>query len=288
MQEAILDTENLEDEEFDSPLLTTFRNANIANFIIHEACQLFYKTYKKKWIPFSFIEFYFEEYKRNDFLSKNFLEPFFKIYTEADTLPLINNYTNCHYSVITDKKNKNSQLHYYINDSYYLFCNMEKNEHLGMFDPTLYKELGSISQNMKDNDELITTKDAYEYFMLKKFIIDKDRKVKFKETQKKAIEETKNDVSNIVLVGTQTEVPKQNGKVTKIFFPKLSLPSPYPILIDKSRINSEHRVKKLLRADTQIKIINKFRFNGVKYTAAFIEKRKAAKKPQKRKFDFDF
>ena len=33
---------------------------------------------------------------------------------------------------------------------------------------------------------------------------------------------------------------------------------------------------------------HEYKFNGVKYTVSFIEKRKAAKKPKKRKFDFDF
>ena len=91
-----------------------------------------------------------------------------------------------------------------------------------------------------------------------------------------------------ILVGTQTEVPNQKGKVVKVFFPKLNLPSPYPILNEKSRVNSEHRVNSILRADKQIKLTNKYKFNGVQYTVSFIEKRKAANKPTKRKFDFDF
>ena len=100
--------------------------------------------------------------------------------------------------------------------------------------------------------------------------------------------EIKKDPSNVILEGTKTELPQQSGKVVKVFFPKLSLPSPYPILLDKSRINSDHRAKKFARTDKQVKIINNHQFNGVKYKLAFIEKRKAAKKPARRKFDFDF
>ena len=159
---------------------------------------------------------------------------------------------------------------------------------LGMFDPPLYKEIENISQHLENNDELITLKEAYEYFMLKRYVLDNDRKVELKQAQIKAIEESEKDASNVVLIGTQTDLPTQSGRVTKIFFPKLSLPSPYPILLDKSRINSEFRAKRFTRTDKQIKIINKYHFNGVKYNLAFIEKRKAAKKPPRRKFDFDF
>ena len=288
MQGKMIQDDFIDDNEYESPLLNTVRNANIANLIIHEACQTYYNIYKSTWIPLSFIDFFFEEFKRYDFMGKTFLEPFFKIYQEVDTLSLVDNYTHCHYSVIVGKKNKNNELHYKIVNNDYLQCEMYKQEYLGMFDPALYKELEFITKHLNGGDELVTTKETYEYFMLKRYVLDKDRKVELKEAQQKAIQEIKNDSSNIVLEGSKTELPQQTGKVVKVFFPKLSLPSPYPVLLDKSRINSDHRAKKFARTDKQVKIINQHHFNGVKYKLAFIEKRKAAKKPAKRKFDFDF
>ena len=129
-----------------------------------------------------------------------------------------------------------------------------------------------------------------EYYMLKKIILSQDEKKTL--TIKAGITEP---ITTIVpkkedaeLVGSTASLPEQKGKVNKIFFPKFILPSAYPILVDKSRINSTHRAKKILKTDKQIDIINKKQFNAVKYNVGFIEKRMAAKKSTKKKFDFDF
>ena len=281
----------LEEEEYESPLLGTMRNANIANFIIHEACKKYYNLIKNKWLPLSFIDFYFEEYKRYSFMSKNFLEPFFMVYQEIDTLSLVENYYHCQYSAISGKRKIKSEQHYLVEDNYYLSCNIADNDILGMFDPLLYQDLGQVSKHLENSDELVSIQDNYEYFLLKRYVLDEDRKVELKKAQKKAILEAKKELEedkSPILVGAQTEVPNQKGKVVKVFFHKLNLPSPYPILNEKSRINSDHKAKNVLRADRQIKLINKYKINGVKYSVSFIEKRKAAKKPARRKFDFDF
>ena len=181
-----------------------------------------------------------------------------------------------------------SEQHYLVEDNYYLNCNIADNDILGMFDPQLYQDLGKVAKHLEESDELVSIKDNYEYFLLKRYVLDSERKVELKKAQEKALLEAKKEDTSPILIGSQTEVPNQKGKVVKVFFPKLNLPSPYPILNEKSRINSDHKAKKVLRADKQIKLINKYKINGVKYSVAFIEKRKAAKKPPRRKFDFDF
>ena len=279
----------LEDEEYESPLLGTMRNANIANFIIHEACKKYFNLIKRKWLPLSFIDFYFEEYKRYSHMSPTFLKPFFEIYHEIDTLSLVENYYHCQYSAILGKRKIKSEQHYLLEDNYYINCNIADNDILGLFDPQLYSDLGKVSKHLESSDELVSIKENYEYFLLKRHILDEDRKVELKKAQEKAIVEAKKEeINSPILVGSQTYIPKQKGKIVKVFFPKLNLPSPYPILNEKSRINSDHKAKSVLKADKQIKLINKHKINGVKYSISFIEKRKAAKKPQKRKFDFDF
>ena len=278
------------DEE--SPLLHTNRTANIASFIVHEACRNFYKDFKSRWIPSSFIEFYFEEYKRYGFLSEKFLIPFFKIYKNIDIPALVNHYYHCQYNVIVAKRKTRSDMFYLIEKNYYLDCNIADNDILGIFDPDLYKDLGLIANHLSSSDELVTINEKYQYFMLKKYILKTDNNKEIKKAQKIALkkieEENKLESQQTVLVGTQTKLPSQKGKVIKVLFPKLSLPSPYPILLDKSRINSEHRARHFLRTDKQVKLMNNYKINGVKYHISFIEKRKAAKKPAKRKFDFDF
>ena len=291
-----------EEEEYEVPILNTMRNVNIANFIIHEACKTYFYNFNKKWVPLSFVEFYFHEYKRYNFLSPNFLTPFFELYNDVDLSVLIDNYYQSQYNVIVGKKNSRKELYYLIEQSYYLDCNLSDNDILGMFDPKLYSDLGLIAKHLTTSDELVSLNDNYEYYMLKRFVINSDKKSNLNKAQKKAVkntlfeqeieqeieEEQPKVQDNEILVGTQTEVPNQKGKVVKVFFPKLNLPSPYPILNEKSRVNSEHRVNSILRADKQIKLTNKYKFNGVQYTVSFIEKRKAANKPTKRKFDFDF
>jgi len=279
------------EDEYESPILNSFENINIANFIIHEACKSYYSNFNKKWVPLSFINFYFEEYKRYEFLSPNYLVPFFKLYKEVDVPALIDNYYQAQYNIIVSKRTIKSQLHYLVEDNYYLHVNLADKNVLGIFDPKLYKNLDLITQHLSNSDELVSLQDNYEYYLLKQYVINSDKNAKLNKAQTKAAIQTSEDnttITNEVLVGTQTDLPKQKGKVFKMFFPKLNLPSPYPILNNKSRINSEHRSKKFAKVDKQIEIINHYKFNGVKYNVSFIEKRKAAKKPPKRKFDFDF
>ncbi len=271
-----------------STLLHTYTNSNIASFITHEACKKYFETFNSQWVPISFIEFYFEEYKRYDFMSKEFLTPFFKLYHTDDIPDIIQNYYNSHYSVIKRKMNKQEEIHYYIENNYFLNCDLHHSNVLGDFDPDLYRNLGFIAKHINNSDEMVTLKETYEYYMLKKTIISQDNKKNKANTQTVdplVLEEKR---INTQLVGSKSEIPNQKGKIVKLFFPRFNLPSPYPILLDKSRINSTHRAKRFVRVDEQIDIINTLQFVGVKYTVGFIEKRNAAKKPAKRKFDFDF
>ena len=283
MQQSIIE---IPESEYSSPILEDLRLTNISNFIIHEACKTYFKNFNSKWIPASFINFYFEEYKRYSLLPNTFLTKFFEVYQDIDIPSLVDNYYHWHYSVIVAKKNTKTETLYLMQNSYYLNYDLHEPTVLGMFDQKLYGELGNFCEHFKNSDELVSVKENYEYYMLKKIVLQSKVKIEITPAQKEALEQEK--INNTVLVGEQTEVPEQKGKVVKIFFPKLTLPSPYPILLDKSRINSEHRIKHILRADRQLDLICKYKFNGVKYTVAFIEKRKVAKKKTKRKFDFDF
>jgi len=285
--------------DLDDVLLYSETNSRIANFITHEACQKYFNEYKSPWIPLSFIEFYFEEYKRYAFMSPEFLEPFFNLYTTKDLDAIIENYYNARYSLITKKSTKKHETYYYITKNEYFSVNLYERSFLGFLHEALYKNIEIISNHFKNRDELLTLKETYEYYMIKKTILsyDSSNKSEFYKlfNSKKSIKaEAKEPVKpqeqtkSSVLVGNSTELPQQKGKVFKLFFPKLNLPSPYPSSQDKSRINSNYRIKKLLNPDKQVTIINHHKFNGVKYSIDFIEKRKAAQKPARRKFDFDF
>ncbi|MBR2909638.1 MAG: hypothetical protein IKC11_04755 [Clostridia bacterium] len=289
--------------DLEPTLLDSQRNINIANFITHEACQKYYRIYNKQWVPTSFIEFNFEEYKRYRFMSTNYLRPFFDIYKPEDLGAIVENYYNSNYSIIKKKSNRNDELCYYIDVRFYIDAKLSDPDMLGKFDEPLYKNLDNISKHMDKSDEILSLKEIYENYMMRKIVLGhkvknsnkrlidetisslEAREKQLAEAQKEQKEEIKPDK---MLVGEKSAIPNQKGRVVKMFFPKLSLPSPYPILTDKSRINSEIRSRRFASPDKQITLINKYKMNGVKYSTGFIAKRKAAQKPPKKKFDFDF
>lgn len=278
-------------DDSEESLLASQRNSSIANFITHEALKKYYELYKRRWVPMSFIEFYFSEYKSYEFLSKTFLKDFFSLYTTEDIPSIVENYMNCYYCLIVKKENKKDELCYFISDRDYMFVRLSDEDVLGRFDPELYKNLENITIHMEKNDELITLKEMYESFMIRKVVLSYKPNIKpssIKTSAKVAPSVTKAvDISDAMLVGNKSDVPNQKGRVVKLYFPKLALPSAYPILLEKSRINSDHRASRFMPTDKQVTLINKYKFNRVKYRQGFIEKRKAASKP-KRKFEFDF
>ena len=105
-------------------------------------------------------------------------------------------------------------------NSYYLNYDLHEPTVLGMFDQKLYGELGNFCEHFKNSDELVSVKENYEYYMLKKIVLQSKVKIEITPAQKEALEQEK--INNTVLVGEQTEVPEQKGKVVKIFFPKLT------------------------------------------------------------------
>ena len=214
--------------DLEPSLLDSQRNINIANFIVHESCQKYYNIYKSQWVPISFIEFMFEEYKRYEFISTGFLKPFFETYTPDDTTAIVENYYNSNYSLIKKKANRNDEVCYFIETRFYIEAKLSDINLLGRFDPELYKNLDHISSHMEKSDEILSLREIYENFMMRKIVLSRKSKITpaANTTAATATESPKEDLTNKVLVGSQTDMPNQKGKVVKLFFPKLSLPSP--------------------------------------------------------------
>lgn len=91
-----------------------------------------------------------------------------------------------------------------------------------------------------------------------------------------------------LLTGRMIELPVQKGKVVNIIFPELPLPCDYPTLIEKSRVNTEMKVKKFMTASDELNLVNNFRFAQIKYSLDFINKRKVIAYDLKRASRFDF
>lgn len=275
-------------------LLTSLEGSSIADFITHEACRTYFSLYKKNVIPSSFIQFIFNEYKNYTQLANSDIKKFFSFYKNEDIPMIIVNYQRDKFSVIKDKKEKTNETYYVIDTKKYIDMNFADNGVYGFTNPDLYSALNNIRDHIINSDELLSIKALYEKYMMREFLIEESqvRKRRYAFGAKSSAIATKANATlideNNRLVGKAVEMPDQKGKVTKVFFPKLTLPTAYPTTQTKNRITKKVYIKKLMRADDQIKLINTKRINGVKYTQKFIDKRKELVKPEKKKFQFDF
>lgn len=274
-------------------LFSSFKNVAISNYITHESVKTYHEVYNKTWIPESFIEFTFEEYKKYAFHSTKDIQEFFRLYSDSEISLILTNYMNSEFSIINKKRSRSGE-HVYHVDTFL------GNQNLSLGDPnvngytnkSLYTALNNISHHIKNSDELVSIKELYEKFSLKRYLktteVEKQSSITPKAS-KVAQNEIKKETST-VLVGEKSTIPVQKGKVTKMFFPKLNLPSAFPTSQEKSRVNSEKTVRRFMKTDNQVALINKYQFNTVKYHTSFIDKRKHAqnKKSTKRKLDFDF
>ena len=294
-----------EDEKNES-LLSHQRNVTIANYITHKSCQLYFEAYHKKQMPLSFVEFVFNEFKRYEPISIDAVLDFYKIYKPSDLAAIIENYQINFYTLIADVKKKANEVYLKLNKNEYYYVSLSDANMFAEYDPELYKNLDNIAKHIESSDELLSIKELYQAFMIRKIVIassnpitrnTKSRRISgndqgpLNKSQKVSEEEINaaKQIGDQTLIGSETDLPNMRGKVVKMYFPRLSLPSPYPIpQQDKSRINSEHRARIFMPTDKQIILVNNKKFNRIKYKTGFIEKRRAAQKSQKKKFDFDF
>jgi len=91
-----------------------------------------------------------------------------------------------------------------------------------------------------------------------------------------------------LLTGRVLEIPKQKGKVVSVLFPELPLPSAYPVLEEKSRINPLRKIRRFLSASEEIIFINDKMINQIKYSLDFVNKRKVMAHDLEKASRFDF
>lgn len=282
-------------------IFDTFTGVAISNFFCHETVKTYFDIYKANWIPESFFEFSFGEFQKYSFTSSNEVREFFKLYSKDNITSIIVNYMNSAYSLINRKRYRNGEQAYRISvENENLDVSLADEGVYGNFDKNLYSALSNILKHVRGGDELVSIKDLYEKFMLKKFLQSgtlrttgqKAVSKAFANVEKVSSNQIKNEQAQAkqdkILVSEKIDLPNQKGKVTKMFFPRLTLPSSYPTSQEKSRVNSEKTVLKFMNIDDQVALINKYKFNAVKYRQSFIDKRKTAQKAEKKVFDFDF
>ena len=286
-----------------------------SNTVLHFACLDYMKTYETNMIPFDFLRFYFTRFKTYDKFYQSDLRNFFdgidvnnldislmaSVYTKSITSIAVAVIKNETISFLVTNEDPVNLLEFFM-----------ESDTKSDVQYQIYSNIKTIVSEMDKSDELLSKKALFERFMIDKFldnytptnIIKTKRKTqeqpnpqqknsKTAKVEKVQLSETTTTTApslekyNESMKGKETEVPVQKGKVTKLFIPKLMLPTAYPILQDSSRINSDYRTSSMLKADRMIWMFNKHKFKAVIYNAGFIEKRKKTKKA-KPKFNFDF
>ena len=254
--------------------------------LIENACAQYQKNFNKKHVPFSYIEFFMEEYLKYSNMFNVQLKQFFNKFNglNISTEDLIIRYTQSFYAqhsgINVTKEEHYLQFAHLITPT---FANEMKNVDNTNIS-SLTENILSICNKIEDSDELVSVIELYERFMIAKYVKDYNFIIK----KQKTVETDSNKKASMTLVGASLQDNYQSsGKITKIIIPKLSLPSLYPFTPDQSRIDNTKRVKLLCSPAKQIVFINKKKIVAVKYSTNFIDKRNKKVKPKKM-FDFDF
>ena len=309
-----------EANEFKNPTMEHIilnNNLIVSNTLLHFACLDYIENYKTNLVPFNYIEYYIKLVGTYDKFFKEDLNNFYNNldYNNLDIELLAQIYSRDSMSIVVSVVSKDS-IEFIVTDenpidllTYYM-----ESEQRDTNQKKIYENTKKIVVEIGKSDELITKKGLYEKYMIDKFLesyftnninnetnktksstlqktehdTKQDKTVEKQTTKaKETIEEKQKQIEDHDLKGKEIEVPEQKGKVVKLFIPKLLLPSPYPVLQDTSRINSDFKVRDIKKADAMITIFNKYKFKAVIYSTGFIGKRKKIKKP-KPKFSFDF
>lgn len=285
----------------------------LSNIILYNAINLYKKEFKSNKIPATFIKFYIYELSGYDYLFDDKLRQFFDqveskknriavmmktFATSFPTFVLKMGEENYVYFLevskedlpksITDSSNKDKYLKSTIDSLNLAIKHYSKSDELRnisyIFKDYLYNTYTADALFEEDTNSSVATTSQDELVKLAsekdldKTVADKIKNTTLEERHKKAA----------LLTGRQIEIPKQKGRVVSVLFPVLPLPSAYPTLIEKSRINTERRAKHFLSPSAQITLINKYYFNQVKYSLDFINKRKVIAYDLKKASRFDF
>ena len=279
-------------------------NLLVANYLVHFALFEYKRCHRDSYVPFEFIRYYIDKVGAYSSYFVKELTYFYK-YANIKELEidfLIKAYQSSLTAIPVEATVKKGVK--------YIRITQEPIDLLGFLSDyanddepakTVYNNLAKIAKLIAESDEIHSQDELWKRYMIDNFLesykptniklqktpkVERTVKPKAEQAEKTARESVSNDFDK-KLKGKETEIPAQKGKVQKLFIPKLSLPSPYPVLTKSSRINSDYRVQKFSPADKTIHEFSIYRFKAVHYSTGFLEKRRIIKKT-KPKFSFDF
>ena len=271
----------------DETFMSSSKNIMVISTVFQQAIGKFLNIYnKRREIPLSFIQFYFNEIRNYDYMFRKQVKEFFETYDRI--MPNFNIvaevYIKSFYSQCSALKTKHGQkflilnkdgLHDYIDD---MITSSSKEI------VSAITNLKKITEHINHADEIIPFHKNYENYMISEII----KKIEFVDKYKGKSKVILNIIDNTVkphvvsatkhaerLTSERINVSSKRGKVTKIVIPKLKLPTAYPKTVTFNRFNSTYRARNFISASRQILILNDLKINGVAYSSNFVEKRKA-------------
>ncbi len=289
-----------------SLFFSTPSNSIACIMLVEKACEQYQTIYSKLDVPFSYIKFFFEEFVKYSSFFENKLKEFYSGYTAngATIDDVIAVYSKSFYSTNSGSRAVAGE-NYLVFDfkiSSQLTSQMQQVTNLNMNE--MANNIINICKKIDNSDEIVSKQDLYETFMINQFILtypfgkakETKKKIKSKiskiEVDKAAADKSKNKpaedtkAGSVTLIGASIEDKYQEGKITKVVIPRLKLPSAYPFSPDSSRVDKDRRASSFCTPARQVVFINKNKIVSIKYSSAFLEKRKVKK--SKKKFDWDF
>ena len=270
----------------DETFLSSSKNVMIVSTIFCQAIDKFVSIYKKKEVPLTFLQFYISEIRNYSYMFRKQTRSFFELYDRIlpnfDLLAEI--YSKSYYSQAECVRSIRGEKYLILNSlniidySQDMIGNSEKEIAASI------SNIMKITEHINTSDEIIPFHKNYENYMISEIV----KKSEFKspnEGRSKVIMNVFNDeerpqITSATkraerLTGERLNISKQKGKITRIFIPKLKLPTAYPKTVTFNRFNSNFRARNFVSASREILILNDLKINGVAYSDNFVEKRKA-------------
>lgn len=264
-------------------------NTTAAIILIEKACEQYQTLYNKNNVPFSYINFFCEEFNKYSGLFTNKLKDFYDNFKKHNITAedLIERYVKSFYSQHEGVNVTKEEKFLCFNEPIILTFTKEMREVTNTNVSTMVENIINICHKIDTQDELIDLTDLYERYMINEFIMaNADHFIKQSNNSNATVTTVKPASDSISLVGTALEDNyESHGKITRIIIPKLNLPTAYPVDLENSRLTENKKTSRFCTPAKQIVFINRKKIIAVKYSNKFIEKR--SPKPKK-KFDWDF
>ena len=289
MAEALLaqevESDNSNNEKFN--FLYNDDNTVALIVLLENACKEYQEKIGRKNVPYSYIRFFLQEFEIYNALFEQKLKVFYDQFKALGISvdDMVERYTHSFYNqsveTLADVEDKFLIFNGPIDTTFTNDMQSISNEDTS----AITKNILTICKKMNNHDEVLSKAELYERFMIKETVLRIDDVKRF--VKRKAESTSVDDEKPKELVGDAVANNYQSGKITKVVIPKLNLPSAYPIGNNQSRLETKYKATSFYSPSKQIIFINKHKIVNIKYTEAFLNKRKTKKAPNK-KFNWDF